>query len=727
LNPGLNSAATAPAVRARMGIARVVERAEALPAGLFVGGIVAVSAAARYVFASNKTAPWIFPDSLVYSELAKSFAATGHFALRGVPGKGGFGIVYPLLLAPSYAVFSDVPRAFTAMKATDCVVMSLAAVPTYLLARSLVGRWLALTAAVLAVAIPDLGYTGTIMTENAFYPVFAFWCWATVRALQSPTVRRQLLALGFLALAYFTRPQAIVLVPALVTALVLIVGLDAWARRDETLARSLVSSARQYLTIMLGLAAAAAAFAIVEIGIRGKGWRDALGAYAFLADAHYSPSAVGHWFVYHLGELDFAFALLPFAGLLLVVFAGLRPRAARELRVFAAVALSASFWLILAVSAFASTPLALRILERSDFYVAPLCMVALVACVGRGLLWSERTAAAAAAVVAVGLVGAVTYVSFLGPNNANDSFSLFVLNSLLDRHWVGLSQIQPAVVAGATVAGLIFMLTPRRFGAFLPLLALLALSLANGPVEKRIRLASDQSRSGGVQTRRDWIDHAVDTKPQVATLWTNQQTFVTLWDNEFFNRSVGKVYYFNYAPDGLPATSVNVDTRNGELIASGHRVQAKYILVDPTVVIVGKPIARDPGTGMTLYRPAPPLRLRALIQGVYLDHWSGPNVIYTAYGCHGGSLRLTLLSDRDLHPRPLKIVAKVGGKPVARFIYKPGLVPRTMTVPLTGRAGVCPVTISVPTAVPLVTTGRQDTRSLGVRFLHFAYSPKRIR
>jgi len=710
-----------------MGIARVVERAEALPAGLFVGGIVAVSAAARYVFASNKTAPWIFPDSLVYSELAKSFAATGHFALRGVPGKGGFGIVYPLLLAPSYAVFSDVPRAFTAMKATDCVVMSLAAVPTYLLARSLVGRWLALTAAVLAVAIPDLGYTGTIMTENAFYPVFACWCWATVRALESPTVRRQLLALGFLALAYFTRPQAIVLVPALVTALVLIVGLDAWARRDETLARSLVSSARQYLTIMLGLAAAAAAFAIVEIGIRGKGWRDALGAYSFLADAHYSPSAVGHWFVYHLGELDFAFALLPFAGLLLVVFAGLRPRAARELRVFAAVALSASFWLILAVSAFASTPLALRILERSDFYVAPLCMVALVACVGRGLLWSERTAAAAAAVVAVGLVGAVTYVSFLGPNNANDSFSLFILNSLLDRHWVGLSQIQPAVVAGATVAGLIFLLTPRRFGAFLPLLALLALSLANGPVEKRIRLASDQSRSGGVQTRRDWIDHAVGTKPQVATLWTNQQTFVTLWDNEFFNRSVGKVYYFNYAPDGLPATSVNLDTRNGELIASGHRVQAKHILVDPTVVIVGKPIARDPGTGMTLYRPAPPLRLRALIQGVYLDHWSGPNVIYTAYGCHGGSLKLTLLSDRDLHPRPLKIVAKVGGKPVARFIYKPGLVPRTMNVPLTGRAGVCPVTISVPTAVPLVTTGRQDTRSLGVRFLHFAYSPKRIR
>jgi len=54
---------------------------------------VVLSAAARFVFASNKSAPWIFPDSLVYSEFAKSFAASGHFALREVPGRGGFGVV----------------------------------------------------------------------------------------------------------------------------------------------------------------------------------------------------------------------------------------------------------------------------------------------------------------------------------------------------------------------------------------------------------------------------------------------------------------------------------------------------------------------------------------------------------------------------------------------------------------------------------------------------------
>src|SRR6185437_2306758 len=112
---------------------RAIERVEALPAGLFVGAVVVASTALRFLFALNKPAPWIFTDSLVYSELAKSFAATGHFAVRDVPGRAGFGPVYPILLAPSYALFTDVPRAFTMMKATNCLVMSLAAVPTYLL------------------------------------------------------------------------------------------------------------------------------------------------------------------------------------------------------------------------------------------------------------------------------------------------------------------------------------------------------------------------------------------------------------------------------------------------------------------------------------------------------------------------------------------------------------------------------------------------------------------
>ncbi len=51
-------------------------------------------------------APWIMIDELVYSELAKSFAAHGQFLLRGVPSHG-YGFVYPVVIAPAYRLFAS--------------------------------------------------------------------------------------------------------------------------------------------------------------------------------------------------------------------------------------------------------------------------------------------------------------------------------------------------------------------------------------------------------------------------------------------------------------------------------------------------------------------------------------------------------------------------------------------------------------------------------------------
>src|SRR6059058_4625211 len=70
--------------------------------------------------------------------------------------------------------------------------------PVYLLARRVVRPGAALAAAALAVALPSLAYVGTVMTENVFYPVFAWLVLALVLMLERPTLRRQLtvLALG---------------------------------------------------------------------------------------------------------------------------------------------------------------------------------------------------------------------------------------------------------------------------------------------------------------------------------------------------------------------------------------------------------------------------------------------------------------------------------------------------------------------------------------------------
>ena len=77
---------------------------------------------------------WILPDEIVYSELAKSIAAGGRPAIRGVP-VFGWGEVYPTLIAPAWALFDDPVRAYHVALGINALVMSLAAIPAYLLAR----------------------------------------------------------------------------------------------------------------------------------------------------------------------------------------------------------------------------------------------------------------------------------------------------------------------------------------------------------------------------------------------------------------------------------------------------------------------------------------------------------------------------------------------------------------------------------------------------------------
>ena len=72
--------------------------------------MVVFSVGFRFLLALWIPAPWLFADELKYSELAKSFAATGHFAIRDTP-ESGLGPVYPVLIAPAYALFDNVPHA----------------------------------------------------------------------------------------------------------------------------------------------------------------------------------------------------------------------------------------------------------------------------------------------------------------------------------------------------------------------------------------------------------------------------------------------------------------------------------------------------------------------------------------------------------------------------------------------------------------------------------------
>ncbi len=152
-------------------------RAVAVPAWAWLTAIVVCSAIVRILLTRQMAAPWIMVDELVYSELAKSFAEHGRFLIRGVP-TGGYGYVYPILIAPAWRLYSSIPHAYAVAKGINAVVISLTAIPAYFLARRLVGSGLALVAALLAVLVPSMLYAGTLMTENAFYPLFTCVCLA---------------------------------------------------------------------------------------------------------------------------------------------------------------------------------------------------------------------------------------------------------------------------------------------------------------------------------------------------------------------------------------------------------------------------------------------------------------------------------------------------------------------------------------------------------------------
>src|SRR4029453_4498341 len=62
-------------------------------------------------------------------------------------------------------------------------------------------------------AVPSMMYTGTLMTETVFYPVFVCVALALVLMLERPTVARQLVLLPLAVRAFATRPQAVVLIP----------------------------------------------------------------------------------------------------------------------------------------------------------------------------------------------------------------------------------------------------------------------------------------------------------------------------------------------------------------------------------------------------------------------------------------------------------------------------------------------------------------------------------
>ena len=308
-------------------------------------------------------------DELIYSELAKSFASSGQFLIRD-HSTAAYGVIYPALISPAWAVFKTIPDAYAAAKAINSVMMSLAAIPAYLLARRMLSMWWALGAAVLTVALPSMVYTGTLMTENAFYPIFLFAVLAVVVWIERPSTTTTLWVVALIALAYLTRAQALAFGPAILTAPLLYV----WAQRRGW-------RALKDYRLMYGLVVAGGLLVIIVQVARGSSPLGILGAYQVAGETHYHFWPVVEWFWYQLGVLDLSLGVVPLAAL--IVLCAVSRGQDRRVQAFLAGSIAITFWLMLEVSAFASVH-QLRVEERNTFYVVPLFLIALLVWIDRG-------------------------------------------------------------------------------------------------------------------------------------------------------------------------------------------------------------------------------------------------------------------------------------------------------------------------------------------------------
>jgi hypothetical protein len=681
------------------------DAARRVPAWAWLTGIVALSTAARYALGRHIVAPWIMVDELIYSDLAKSFADTGRFLIRGEE-TGAYGFVYPLLISPAWAIFDSMPTVYGAAKAINALVMSLAAVPAYFLARRVLSRPWALFGAALTVSVPPMLYTGMLMTENVFYPVFLLVALAMVVWLERPSAMRLTMLLAATLLAFLTRAQAIAFLPAFLTAPFFVSG-----RR----------ALREFAPIYVLTAVGAIGLFVVQLG-RGSSVLGILGAYEVAGRTTYTAGDVLLWLFRHWSELVLALGVVPFAALVLLALTarGLpRPE-----RAFVAAAVTLSFWFVLVVATFASKQV-LRVEERDMFYVTPLFLVALLLWVERGAP-RPRSAALAAAGTAALLPALFPYSELIGLPAVSDTPTLLPLWSLGDSG-IGIDNIWIVVALGSFAAALLFVLVPARYAIVLPVLVLAYFAVIQQPIEAKWRSVSVLNLFAGITApNRNWIDRKVGHDADVAVIWSGNTDRYSIWENEFFNRSLRRFYYTSAPLSGdLPEQPLEIDRDTGLMRGrDGMVVRASYVLTDGSVALDGRVIQEDARKGMLLYRVNGRLRQLSRVEGLFpQDTWSGKRVTYTRLACRGGRLAVELQSDPALFAKPNTVVAQVGGRVVGRAVVGP-LDKKVLTVPLEREGSTCTVRFTVErTAVPdEVTNGaNSDPRPLGIHFNRFRF------
>jgi hypothetical protein len=569
-------------------------------AGIVVGAFVVYALLSTLV-----SVPRVHPDEVRYMIGASSLVEGDGLRLRG--DEYGFGPLHAAVLALVLWLSSGLEAAYPWFKVVNALFWALTAVPVYLLARRLVSAWWAVLAAGLAIAIPSSISVATVMTESMAYLAAAWALYATMLALERPTVLRQLVLLAAIAVAFLTRSQLGVLYVGWLVALGLHWWISPGARpRERRELRRLWPSA-------LPLVAAVAFLAARLAG--GSSPRDSLGAYWELWRG-YEPFEVAKWVVYHLADIEIYLAVIPLAVAPIVLAKLVRSGRTGAVvdSAFASLFLAANAMGLLVVAAFTSTPWGYdRLHDRYAFYLLPLWLMVFVVWLADGL---PRPLVAAATGVGLALVLPAVLPFRQLANEAGIDTVPGALWVWVEAQVAGPGPLSGSRLLAAFVIALLLaaLFLPRRAAVALAAVVLAVLLVTSVLAwERVIDAPEDAVFAGGLE--RSWIDDAVPESSTVTKLYLDTACGSALerhalFLTEAFNETVDRAAYIgDSTPDGLPIEHVDVDPGGALLLSPGDPLTAEYVFTQPGIELNGEKVATGTNAELVLWRTDGPVRV----------------------------------------------------------------------------------------------------------------------
>lgn len=555
-----------------------------------VAGIVAGGTVFNCLLAIPIRTPRIFGDELIYWQLGRGFAWTGHFTVRGGAAPR-YGVLYPALLAAAQRIGGDQVTAYVVTQGLNAVIFSLTAVPVYAIAaRSLRPRHARLAAA-LAVVVPSCVLTSAIMTENAFYPLFVTSALLMLRALERPSAARQLLVAVSVGALLLVRAQAVVLLPSYLMAVILLAVTTSPGRRLSALVACLREQATTIAVLAIALVAASA--------LPGS---STLGPYHVLVTS-YGPRPLAHWALANLADIELYVGVIPLAafGVLLVQTLSSADLPA-ELRKLVLLTACLGSGLLATVAVLSASKYGLeRVHERNLFYLVPLVLVIFLAWLDIGLPRPPVTTTAIA--IALVLLPLTLPLAAVGASSGEDGLALVFWEDRGVPPRIAITEM--VLVAAGAAAVFLIPWKPKK--------AMLGMCLAAFTI---VLVAGERHAARAVASGRamwqdaGWIDRAVGPDARVVALWGTSKSdlqysrITGLWADEFFNRSVRDVASADGPlPDGLPVQKLRI--RPNGCLDAAFPWTPQYAVVESDRPLTASVVRVSPSKRAILYRLVP--------------------------------------------------------------------------------------------------------------------------